>query len=151
MRVPILRQPDVGEFSRQHVDQRYNLMSTRHRQIAARAEVILNIDHQKDVVISHPQGIGQSAVPPRPPTYQAYSVHSNLVETSRVVDQDPLACRGIGCPDSQLIQKAPVADVEQGSKLRRLVARRCVGMRPVPTPPNPLRVGSNLASAVTSS
>src|SRR5262245_61315452 len=124
MRMPILSQHHVGEFSRQHIDQRYNLMSTRHRQIAAGAEVILNIDHQKDVVISHSQIIGQSAAPPRPPTYQAYSVHSKLVKSSRIVDQDLLACRGIGCPDSQLIQEAPVVDLEQGSNLRRLVARR---------------------------
>ena len=45
MRMPILRQHYVVEFFRQYVDQRYNLMSTRHRQIAAWAEVILNIDH----------------------------------------------------------------------------------------------------------
>src|SRR5262245_58049390 len=70
MRMPILSQHHVGEFSRQHVDQRYNLMSTRHRQIAAGAEVILNIDHQEDVVTSYSESIGQSAAPPRaPPAY----------------------------------------------------------------------------------
>jgi hypothetical protein len=65
-------------------------MSTRHRQIAARAEVILNIDHQKHVVVIYPYSIGQRVAPPRPPTYPvvlgSYSVHSKLIEPSRIVD-----------------------------------------------------------------
>src|SRR5512132_659725 len=68
---------------------------------------------------------------------------SELIEPYRIVDQDLLACCGIGYPDSQLVQEAPIVDLEQRSSLRRLVARRRVGMRPVRTPHDPIRIGSN--------
>ena len=58
-RMPILRQYDVGEFCRQRVDQRHDFIAARHREAAARAKVILDVDHEEHVVFANRQTIGQ--------------------------------------------------------------------------------------------
>ena len=43
-RMPVLRQHDVLEILGQRVDQRHDLVAARHRQRAARTEIILHVD-----------------------------------------------------------------------------------------------------------
>jgi hypothetical protein len=52
LRVPILRQYHVLKFCRQPIDCWYDLVAARHRQIAARAKVILQVDHKKDIAVA---------------------------------------------------------------------------------------------------
>jgi hypothetical protein len=51
-RVPILRQHHVLKFCRQPIDQRHDLVAARHRQIAAWAKVILQVDHKKNIAVA---------------------------------------------------------------------------------------------------
>src|SRR5262249_51350548 len=51
-RMPILRQHHVLETAGQMIDQRHDLVAARHRQPAARAEIVLHVDHHKDVAVS---------------------------------------------------------------------------------------------------
>ena len=48
-RVPVLRQHHVLEAAREAVDERHHLVAARHRELAARAEIILHIDDEEDV------------------------------------------------------------------------------------------------------
>jgi hypothetical protein len=50
--MPILRQYRVLKFCRQPIDCRHDLVAARHRQIAARAKVILQVDHKKDIAVA---------------------------------------------------------------------------------------------------
>ena len=58
-RMPILRQHHVGEFCRQRIDQRHDLVPARHRQAAAGAKVILDIDHEQHVLFADRDFVGQ--------------------------------------------------------------------------------------------
>jgi hypothetical protein len=49
----------VVEFWRQRIDQWHNLIAARHREAAARAKVILDINHEKQVVFASRQIVGQ--------------------------------------------------------------------------------------------
>ena len=51
-RVPVLGQHHMGKFFREVIDDRNNFAAVRHRQIAARTEVVLKIDHEKHIVVA---------------------------------------------------------------------------------------------------
>ena len=51
-RVPVLRQHHMRESRGQAIDQRHDLVAARHRQPAARTEVVLDVDDQQDVAIA---------------------------------------------------------------------------------------------------
>ena len=49
-RMPVLRQHDMRELAGQPVDDRHDLIAARNRKRAARHEIVLNVDCQKDFV-----------------------------------------------------------------------------------------------------
>jgi hypothetical protein len=49
----------VSEFCRQCIDRRYDLVAARHRQAAARTEIVLNVDDQKHIAVADSQNIAQ--------------------------------------------------------------------------------------------
>ena len=49
-RMPVLRQDDMLEILHEFVDQRHDLVAARHRQRAAGAEVVLQVDDNKRLV-----------------------------------------------------------------------------------------------------
>jgi hypothetical protein len=49
--MPVLRQHHVLEALTQPADERHHLVAPRHREPAARAEVVLYIDDQQDVAV----------------------------------------------------------------------------------------------------
>src|SRR6266478_117933 len=54
-RMPILCEYDIPEALRQTVDDRYHLVAARDREAAARAEIVLDIDDQQNVVFADRQ------------------------------------------------------------------------------------------------
>ena len=56
-RVPILGQRDMRKTRGQAIEQRHDLVAARDRKLAARAEVVLNIDDQQNVAIAGSHGL----------------------------------------------------------------------------------------------
>jgi hypothetical protein len=56
--VPILRQPDMGKAGGETVDERNDRIALRHAKRAVGTEVVLDIDDEKDVLISRGGEIG---------------------------------------------------------------------------------------------
>ena len=54
-RMPVLGQHHVLETPGQPVDHRHDLVAARNRKPAARAEVVLDVDHQQDIPIADTQ------------------------------------------------------------------------------------------------
>ena len=50
--MPILGQDDVWKPSGESIDDRDHLIAARNRKSAARAEIILNIDHKQNVAVA---------------------------------------------------------------------------------------------------
>src|SRR5450759_520798 len=57
-RMPVLRQHHMRELACQAIDQWHHLVATRHRQAAAGAEVVLDIDDQQDIPIADRDFVG---------------------------------------------------------------------------------------------
>ncbi len=51
-RMPVLGQHDVTKPRRQTIDDRHDLVAPRHRQGAARTKIVLDVDHDEDVVVA---------------------------------------------------------------------------------------------------
>jgi len=51
--MPILRQHHVPEPRGQPIDQGHDFVATRNREASTRAEVVLDVDNQKDVLITN--------------------------------------------------------------------------------------------------
>src|SRR5262245_4597920 len=61
-RVPVLRRHHMREFSRQCIDRRHDLVAARHRQIAAGAEIVLNVDDQKHITVADSQDVAHAPI-----------------------------------------------------------------------------------------
>jgi len=51
-RVPVLGEDHVLETRRHAVDERHDLVAARHRQLSARAEVVLKINDQEHILVA---------------------------------------------------------------------------------------------------
>src|SRR5579872_4427767 len=58
-RMPILRQHDVFELLRKLVDYGHDLVAVRHGKRSTRAEIILYVDHDEDVIVRDCISLGQ--------------------------------------------------------------------------------------------
>ena len=61
--MPILRQHDVLKVLRKLVDYRHDLIAVRHGKRAARAEIVLYVDDNEDVVVRDIVSLGQRLPP----------------------------------------------------------------------------------------
>src|SRR6516162_9349648 len=58
-RMPVLREDDVAEMRGETIDERHDLIATWHGQCAVGTEVVLDVDHDKDVVVADCVILGQ--------------------------------------------------------------------------------------------
>ena len=70
-RMPVLRQHDVFKVFRELVDNRHDLIAVRYGERAARAEIVLYVNHNEDVTVADCVSLGQFLPPwscrPLPP------------------------------------------------------------------------------------
>jgi hypothetical protein len=61
-RMPVLRQHNMGKLCCQRVDHGHDFVAARHREAAARAKIMLDVDNQEDVVLADRETFCQRAI-----------------------------------------------------------------------------------------
>src|SRR5262249_23946817 len=62
-RMPVLGEHDVGELAGDTVDDRHDLVPARHGEAAARAKILLHVDHEENVPLGGRYGVGHDPPP----------------------------------------------------------------------------------------